>query len=443
MTAFEPGFGAAADDLIWNGRKPGVRARYIVRAANVADVQTAVRFAAANGFSVSPRSSGHHFTGISTQATVVIDLEALNHLRIDAEAMVCEAGPTVTNARLNAELTARGLAFPVGHCASVAIGGYLLGGGVGWNSGEWGIACFLIESVDIVTPDGVLRRVSATEEPDLFWAARGAGPGFFGIVTSYRLRVKKAKPAIMSAVRVYGADHHGAVSGWVRQAIRRAPANLELSLKVSTEVSPVGPMVAIAVIATAFGSSEAESRAILSEFGRGAPAGAFIEVPEMPTSIAGLYDMTGAGTPKGHRFAVDSLWSDAPVADVLAGIVATMQKAPSAKSFAVLSPSSPAAAVPGEAAFSRIGSIFGAIYTVWQDEEQDARQIGWLRSGMDSLQPLKAGVYVGYGDIDVPARRKEIHSRPAELRLAEMRRRYDPRGLFGQALGHTTSAQAA
>jgi hypothetical protein len=33
--------------------------------------------------------------------------------------------------RSSAALAAHGLAFPVGHCASVALGGYLLAGGLG------------------------------------------------------------------------------------------------------------------------------------------------------------------------------------------------------------------------------------------------------------------------------------------------------------------------
>lgn len=442
VTAFDPGFGAAADDLIWNGRKPAVRARYIVRAANAADVQEAVRFAAANGLTVSPRGSGHHFTGIASQADVVIDLEALNHLRINVATRTCETGPSVTNARLNEELSRLGLAFPVGHCASVALGGYLLGGGVGWNSGEWGIACFLVEGADIVTPDGELLHVSATEHPDLFWAVRGAGPGFFGIVTSYRLKLKEAKPAIMTAVRVYAADHHAAVAAWIDTAARRAPAQVEVTLRVSTEASPIGHMTAISAIATVFGDSEEQARSILAEVFADAPEGAFVEVPAMPTSVADLYQMTGAGAPKGHRFAVDSLWSDADTASVLAHFVTAIKAAPSPMSFAIVSPGSGHGTQTGDAAFSRIGRHFGAIYTVWQDEAKDADQMAWLRAAMDAAAPMKAGIYVGYGDIDLPERRDEVHSAAVAARLSVLRSKYDPKGLFGAAL-RTRQVRAA
>jgi FAD/FMN-containing dehydrogenase len=37
--------------------------------------------------------------------------------------------------------------------------------------------------MEIVTPDGRIVQASKTENEDLFWAARGSGQGFFGVVT--------------------------------------------------------------------------------------------------------------------------------------------------------------------------------------------------------------------------------------------------------------------
>ena len=37
-----------------------------------------------------------------------------------------------------------------------------------------------VTAVDVVTADGELVRADAEQHPDLYWAARGAGPGFFG-----------------------------------------------------------------------------------------------------------------------------------------------------------------------------------------------------------------------------------------------------------------------
>lgn len=133
ISAFEPAFGAEHDGLIWNGRKPARRARIIVHAASVADVEEAVRFAVADGLTVSPRGGGHHFTGIAARADMVIDLGALKDLRIDVDSRKARVEPAVTNLELATALDQMQLAFPLGHCSSVPMSGYLLGGGVGWN----------------------------------------------------------------------------------------------------------------------------------------------------------------------------------------------------------------------------------------------------------------------------------------------------------------------
>ena len=91
-------------------------------------------------------------------------------------------------AELAPYLEERGRFFPGGHCPTVGIGGFLLQGGQGWNARGWGWAAEYVEAVDVVTAAGELVRASADENADLYWAARGAGPGFFGVVTRFHLR---------------------------------------------------------------------------------------------------------------------------------------------------------------------------------------------------------------------------------------------------------------
>lgn len=59
----------------------------------------------------------------------------------------------------------------------------MLGGGFGNLTGQHGFAVDNVIEMNVVTADGKPRIVSQSEEKDLFWAMRGAGPNF-GIVTS-------------------------------------------------------------------------------------------------------------------------------------------------------------------------------------------------------------------------------------------------------------------
>jgi len=70
----------------------------------------------------------------------------------------------------------------------------------------WG--CESVVAVDVVTADGSLLRADATHHSDLFWAARGAGPGFPGIVTAFHLRTYEA-PVLLDDAAMQRAAHLG------------------------------------------------------------------------------------------------------------------------------------------------------------------------------------------------------------------------------------------
>src|SRR5690606_24498305 len=71
-----------------------------------------------------------------------------------------------------------------GSCGCVGWMGLALGGGIGKYSGQFGLVTDVLREVNIVTPGtGKLEVASATSNPDLYWAIRGAGHNF-GVVTS-------------------------------------------------------------------------------------------------------------------------------------------------------------------------------------------------------------------------------------------------------------------
>ena len=70
-----------------------------------------------------------------------------------------------------------------GDCNVIGTLGAALGGGYGNMMGTCGYGADNILEMRVVTADGELRTVSDTQEKDLFWAMRGAGPNF-GIVAS-------------------------------------------------------------------------------------------------------------------------------------------------------------------------------------------------------------------------------------------------------------------
>ena len=429
ITAFEPRLGVETDNMTWNGRKPHRRARLIVRASSAGDVREAVRHAARAGMTVSARGGGHQFSGVASQADMVIDLGGLDGLRLNPEAGTARVEPGVTNSRMAAALDRHDLAFPLGHCGSVPMSGYLLGGGVGWNSAAWGFAWQSVIAAEVVLTDGRLVTASTSENPDIFWAVRGAGPEFFGIVVAYHLRLHPAAHAIATAIRVYPAGAVAEVSAWAENAMATASANVEFTVKIVA--GPTGPVMV--ALATAFARTDDEAAAIHATIGAGAPAALEVIGP-MPTPFAALYEATAQSTPKGRRYLVDTLWSEARFGEVLARILHDMGTAPSPESIALVA-LRPALApdVPSDAAFSRHARVFGVIYGIWQDEDGDAANTAWLRGAIDGVAPLCIGAYVGEADLERPDRTLPTHSAEALARLAVLRAQYDPGALFTTA----------
>ena len=127
-------------------------------------------------FAVATRSGGHSYAGYSTPSKgLVLDLSRLTTIRATADGMV-RIGAGARLAHVYAALGRIGRCLPGGSCPTVGIGGLTLGGGVGFLTRAHGLTCDRLVAADVVTPDGVLRHVSATDEPDLFWALRGGDP---------------------------------------------------------------------------------------------------------------------------------------------------------------------------------------------------------------------------------------------------------------------------
>jgi FAD/FMN-containing dehydrogenase len=88
----------------------------------------------------------------------------------------------------NAVTTEGGRYVQGGSCISVGVAGLTLGGGFGSHSKAYGSAAASLLEAEVVTADGVVRVANACTHPDLFWALKGGGGGTFGVVTRLTLR---------------------------------------------------------------------------------------------------------------------------------------------------------------------------------------------------------------------------------------------------------------
>lgn len=153
----------------------------IIRCANSQDVQLCVSFIRQHQLPFAIRGGGHSYTGFSSSHGLLLDLGLLQQIRLDGQLATIGAGAKLGD--VYATLGREGRSIPAGSCVSVGIAGLTLGGGLGIADRRFGLTCDALQSVEIVTADGVLRHCSRSEHADLFWALRGGGGGQFGIVT--------------------------------------------------------------------------------------------------------------------------------------------------------------------------------------------------------------------------------------------------------------------
>lgn len=167
----------------WNARYDRVAPQAVARPLRAADVKTIVSWAVKHDVRLAIRSGGHSYAGLSSTTGVVVDLSRLSTISLHGDG-TATIGAGAGLGRVYARLWQAGhRTIPVGSCPTVGIGGLTLGGGHGFCSRAFGLACDALTSVDIVTADGALRHCSAAHEADLFWALRGGGAGSYGIVT--------------------------------------------------------------------------------------------------------------------------------------------------------------------------------------------------------------------------------------------------------------------
>lgn len=431
MTAFtgelllrdEPGFEGARTDRVFNRRLPERQPAAVLRAATEEDVVLGVRLARERGWQVAVRSGGHSWAQWSIREdALLIDLGGLQEISY-ADGVVSVSPAVKGGSVLGPYLESRGRFFPGGHCPTVGLGGFLLQGGQGWNARGWGWAAEYVEAVDVVTADGELVRADARENADLYWAARGAGPGFFGVVTRFHLRTIPMPGHLAQTVQAFRLSDFDEVMTWLHEVHGTVADTVEIVALTKTDRSLSAEPVLL-VTAVAFVASPAEARDALAPF-RANPAldRALMVVDAAPTTLKEQRDRQLVDSPEGHRWVVDNAWLAGPVEKVLPAMRPAFTTLPNEKSFTIWFSMAPLRALP-DMAFSMQSEIYLASYVVWESEADER----WLLDAMRDLEPVTVGQYLG--DSDLRRRRVNFMSEENWSRLREIRAKRDPHGVF-------------
>jgi FAD/FMN-containing dehydrogenase len=421
----EPRYEALRQAATWNARKPERYPNAIVLAESEADVIAAVRLAGKRGWQVSARSGGHSWSAAHTRDNALqINLARMKQIEIDPDGRLAKISPSVYGNALNKQLRDQHQLFtPSAHGVNVGMGGFVMCGGHGWNSRVFGLGCENLLALDLVDARGELIHASASENPDYYWAARGSGPGFFGVATRYYMRLHPKPPVMRSRGFTFAGEELETVVSWVRDTMTTFPAILEVvMLGRQTDGVPT-----VTLIGNCLGDTESEVNEALAILDR-CPAMSRAKTT-WNRDITVPYDVEPPtdSNPTGARFAVDNIWTNATSADLVPLLRQLFTHFPTPKSYVFLQVWGPVRKLP-DMAYSVQGDIYLSSNAVYYDPADDARCEAWAVEAMRRLDGISIGGQMN--DENIAHHPARYQSDESARRLERLRSKYDPQRRF-------------
>ena len=402
------------------------RPALIGRCAGVADVLSAVRFAREHDLLVSVRSGGHGMPGFAVcDGGLMIDLARMKGVYVDPHQRTVRAEAGVTWGEFDHETQAFGLATTGGVVGSTGIAGLTLGGGHGFLMRRYGLACDNLLGMDLVTADGRWLRASATENAGLFWGLRGGG-GNLGVVTSFDYRLHPLGTMLAGMV-IYPIGKATAFLRLYREVTRTAPD--ELGSLVALGTLPDGTQAA--VLLAAYTGPLADGEKLLRplrEFGP--PLGDQLS----PSPYTALQGISEHFNPRGYQNYLKTNYFKDLSDDAIDIMVERYMSVPAPFSHIVVEHMGGAVSRmdPQATAYNYRDAQYNfLIVGIWPDAAEGERNIQWVRSLWQALQPFSSGnIYVNY-ESDVGVDRVQAAYGVAKYeRLVALKNTYDPTNFF-------------
>jgi alkanesulfonate monooxygenase SsuD/methylene tetrahydromethanopterin reductase-like flavin-dependent oxidoreductase (luciferase family) len=397
------------------GGAPGL----VLRPQSIEEVQEAVAYATKHReVPLGIFSAGHGLSGRSlNHGGLVIDVSSLNTIEIvDAATGRVRIGPGARWVEVARELAPHELAITSGDYGGVGVGGLATAGGIGWFAREHGLTLDHLRSVDVVLADGTLKHASEEENADLFWAMRGAGANF-GVGVSFEFEARPVAKVAFAQLAFEVPDLVSFLESWgtVIEAADRSVTG-----QVILGPPRGGRQVAQAMILV----DSADPDTIIERL---QPIADIAPLVDQSVALAGYDEIMaafvsdepqqGQGEPLAHSGMIEHLTVD------FAKEIAAMLEAGASYFFQIRAVGGAVSDVPADA------MAYG-----WRDANFSVLAMGSASSGLDEywarVLPHLEGLYLSF-ETELGEAALARAFPPANLtRLRELKRKYDPTGLF-------------
>ncbi|KAL5363329.1 hypothetical protein BJX96DRAFT_186904 [Aspergillus floccosus] len=415
-----------------------------VRPKNTQGIAKTVLFASHHKIDLAVKGGGHSTdTSSSTDGGILIDLSSMKEISVDRSSkQITVKGGALWEDVYQVALQ-HGLAVVGGTVSCTGVGGLTLRGGYGYLTPQHGLAIDNLLEAKVVTADGRIMTASTKQNPDLFWAVRGAGQNV-GIVTELVFQAHDQQHMVWSGTRVYGCDKLSEVHQALDAALVHPFGKAAAQCLYSLSALPGNPPVVTVVLF--FNGHETEAR---SHFSRLLALDCISDDIKM-RDYAEANSMLNAGVPPGGRKVILGVQWVSPVR--LAFALAVMEEicrhleteTDTSKSVLVIDyfDQTQIRRTPVEAtAFpARRDTLNGVLILQWTDEEKDKDVLSWgkkiqmmcedeLRRSDRTPDKLVSN-FLGYTAGDSVSGMDMFGVNTS--RLLETKKKYDPQNLFNK-----------
>jgi FAD/FMN-containing dehydrogenase len=421
---------------VWNGavdRRPAA----IVRCANDTDVAAGVRVAREHNLPLSVRGGGHDWAGRALcEGGLVLDLSELREINVDDAAGTANIQGGVRAGDFVAAAHRHGVMPVVGTVSAVGMAGLTLGGGYGLLLGRHGLASDNLIGARLVLADGSRASASPDQNPDLLWALRGGG-GNFGVATRLRYRVHPGT-TVVAGLLIFPLSQAFDVLQGYQYLVGHAPDALTVMAGFIT--GPEGAPVLF--LLPVWSGDPARGEEMIARLAKlGTPASGAL-APMAYRDVIGLFD---PNIIDGRHNEMRTRWLPELTADTASMLVSAASRVTSPFSCIFLHHfhGAPARIPVADTAFAlRQDHLLVEIAASWvpgQDIKADSAHRQWADEiSADLGEYALPGGYpnlLGAGDRD----RAFLGYGPNSSRLLDIKRRFDPDGVFSAvpALGES------
>ncbi|KAH8668927.1 FAD binding domain protein [Xylariales sp. PMI_506] len=417
-------FQEAVWSRVFNHRRDITRVpRAVVKPTSIEHIKAVILLAKQERCRVSIRSGGHSWAIWSVRDdAILIDLGDFKFIDYNDKTGTVACSPSTTGKELQEFLATKGRSFPSGHMTDIGLGGFLLGGGFGWNSMNIGQACEMIVSFDVVTAEGDELHCSQGQNEDLFWLAHGGGPGFPAIITRFVLRTIPHRPLFMTMI-AWPVTEISRALPWALEACRNGDSDTECL--IAGMQPPHSPVAAIGFIAFSFKQTHEEALELAQTICANHPVGAAIKNICIPSSIPEAAAFLDSTVPEGSRICADTAWLSDDAAVVLA-FTQALFTLPSRHS-SIIYMYRPRTDIE-QTAFLVTSHHFFSLYATWEEPKDDEDCVAWVRKTYQDALPFEVASAIS--DADFQARTYKFWSAEDAERVMEVRKKWDSQGRF-------------